>query len=125
MFLEAVQQAVEAGSVWAVLPDQLVHRFIQAASDLTTAQDQSDSEKMLRTSPLLDGGVHAHLVSVDDQQQRHKQLTQDQHHQQTQVLGKRKQRCHGGGQDVGASALRCYSPPSGAAPSRCERRCSR
>lgn len=86
---------------------------------------QGLTQRKLRTSPLLDAGVHAHLVSVDDQQQRHKQLTQDQHHQQAQVLGRRKQRGHGGRQDVGVSALRCYSPPSGAAPSCCERRCSR
>lgn len=50
MFLDVVQQAVHTGSVLAVLADQLVHRFIQAASNLTTGQDQSDSEKMVRMS---------------------------------------------------------------------------
>lgn len=93
MFLDAVQQAVGTGSVWAVLADQLVHRLIQAASNLARGQDESGSEKMVRTS-LVDGGVQAHLVSVDDQQQGHKQLGQDQHDEQTQVLGKRKQPCH-------------------------------
>lgn len=35
VFLDAVQQAVGTGSVWAVAADQLVHPFVQAACNLT------------------------------------------------------------------------------------------
>lgn len=46
---------------------------------------------MANASYILVAGVRAHLVSVDEQQQHDKELTQDQHDEQTQVLMKRRQ----------------------------------
>lgn len=49
VFLHAVQQVEHTGPVWAVPVDQMVHRPIQAASNLTRGQDECDSEKTART----------------------------------------------------------------------------